>query len=246
MGHRGAPAARQSRADRAERRRVAPDGAAQRHRRSQVAARTRRRHRRPLVERRRRCRGAPPRGGTWPSRAGATAAGCGCGSGDPRQRAPRGTGRMGGILQAVRDRAAPQESRAEPVIAQAGSESRMPGVPRLQSVTWKSYVRYLWPLRVPVFVASAVCGLPWFALSSVFSSCLSGLFDPVTDSALVLITAVALFNAWTVVIIAGLILEYGNARLDLPPVRAKMFPLHRTWWVASTVVVAGPVVWQTV
>jgi predicted acylesterase/phospholipase RssA len=122
----------------------------------------------------------------------------------------------------------------------------MPGVPRPASITWKSYVRYLWPLRVPVFVASAVSGLPWFALSGSVSSYLSGLFDPVTDSALVLITALALFNAWTVVIIAGLILEYGHARLDLPPTRAKMFPLHRTWWVASTVVVAGPVVWQTV
>ena len=56
----------------------------------------------------------------------------------------------------------------------------------------------------------------------------AGLFDPIDDSALVLITAVALFNGWTLVLITGLILTYGSARFDLPKLSIRFFPLK--WW----------------
>jgi hypothetical protein len=113
------------------------------------------------------------------------------------------------------------------------------------NVAWKPFVRYIWPLRVPVFGAATIVGLPWLAFYTPARPFLSGLFDPVDTLGLALITALALFNAWTVVIISGLILRYGSVRLGLPVVTLNIFPVRWTWWAASGLVLAGPVVART-
>jgi hypothetical protein len=95
------------------------------------------------------------------------------------------------------------------------------------------WVGYFWPLRVPIIGAVVLLGLPWFAFWSGPRPYLSGLFDPIDDSALVLITALALFNGWALVLITGLILTYGAARLDLPELSIRFFPFRRRAWIVG-------------
>ena len=107
-----------------------------------------------------------------------------------------------------------------------------------------SGIRYAWALRVPVLAAVALLALPIVAFSTGARPFLSGLFDPIAPRALLLITPLALFNAWTTVIIAALILTYGEARLDLPAVRFRFFPVGTRVWIWSALL-AVPVVATT-
>jgi hypothetical protein len=107
-----------------------------------------------------------------------------------------------------------------------------------------SRIRYLWPLRVPLLSAVALVALPVFAFWTAARPFLSGLFDPIDPRALLLITPLAFFNAWTAVIIAGLILTYGRARLDLPALSIAFFPVRIGLWLVSPLL-AVPVVATT-
>ncbi|MGH9372173.1 MAG: hypothetical protein ACRD15_11640, partial [Vicinamibacterales bacterium] len=100
---------------------------------------------------------------------------------------------------------------------------------------------YVWPLRVPVVSAAFLLGLPWFAFWPAVRPFLAGIFDPVNDKAISIITALALFNAWTIAVVSRLILAYGGERLDLPRTSWRFFPTPRWIWVASALL-AVPVV----
>ena len=96
-------------------------------------------------------------------------------------------------------------------------------------------------------IASAIVlpGLPLVAFTATATPFLSGLFDPVNDAALLLVTPLALFNAWTTVIVGALILTYGGIRVDLPTLPVRFFPVRPWVWAASSLL-AVPVVWRTV
>src|SRR5688500_13048558 len=78
-------------------------------------------------------------------------------------------------------------------------------------------LRYLWPLRVPIVSGAVLVLLPFIAFADGVRPFLSGLFDPVEPVAIILITALALLNAWAVLMIACLVMTYGAARFGLPP-----------------------------
>jgi hypothetical protein len=107
-----------------------------------------------------------------------------------------------------------------------------------------SPIRYLWPMRVPLLGAATLIALPWIAFLAGARPYLSGLFDPIDARALMLITPLALFNAWTAAIIAGLILTYGRERLGLPGLAVAVFPVRRAVWILSALL-AVPVVVTT-
>ena len=94
-------------------------------------------------------------------------------------------------------------------------------------------LRYLWPLRVPIVSAATLVFLPLIAYADGIRPFLSGLFDPVDPRAIVLITALALLNAWAVLMIACLILTYGAIRFSLPPRPCVVPPNPWSWLVAS-------------
>jgi hypothetical protein len=106
-------------------------------------------------------------------------------------------------------------------------------------------VGYMWVLRAPIISAAILLGLPLVAFWPGPRPYLAGLFDPIDDSALVLITAVALFNGWTLVLITGLILTYGSARFDLPKLSIQFFPLTWRGWAVGAAF-AGFTVCRTV
>ena len=60
-----------------------------------------------------------------------------------------------------------------------------------------SRIRYLWPLRVPLLSAAALVSLPALAFWTAARPYLLGFFDPIDPRALLLITPLAFFNAWT-------------------------------------------------
>lgn len=107
-------------------------------------------------------------------------------------------------------------------------------------------LRYVWALRVPAVSAAILVGLPTFGFRDTLRPFVSGLFDPVGEWALAPIVALALLSAWTVVIIASLILRYGPERLELPPTNLADFPLPWGWWLGGTIVLAGPIIYRTV
>jgi hypothetical protein len=106
--------------------------------------------------------------------------------------------------------------------------------------------RYLWVLRVPILSGAALIWLPTFGFRPPFRPYVSGLFDPINAWALVLIASLAIFNAWTIVIVVDLILTYGEDRFDLPATNLKVAPPHWYWWISSAIVVAGPIVARTI
>src|SRR5215510_5548172 len=103
----------------------------------------------------------------------------------------------------------------------------------------------IWALRVPIASAAILAGLPWLAFSGALRPALSGLFDPVDERALSLMTAVALFNAWTIAHLVHLILAYGRERMALPVESAPSFPVPLWSWLVSSLLVV-PVVWRVV
>lgn len=98
-------------------------------------------------------------------------------------------------------------------------------------------VRYLWPLRVPIISGAVLVLLPLLAFTDAARPFLSGLFDPVDAKAIVMITALALLNAWAVLIIGCLIVTYGAVRFGLPPRRCAVPPAPRSWLIVSTLAV---------
>ncbi len=104
--------------------------------------------------------------------------------------------------------------------------------------------KYLWSLRVPLVSGVALVGLQWLAFRPGVSRLLSGIFDPVDDWTLAIVTAVALFNAWSIVVIWRLILAYGADRLDLPRTNWQFFPVPVTTWMLGSVL-ALPVIGRT-
>ena len=106
-------------------------------------------------------------------------------------------------------------------------------------------VRYLWPMRVPILSGLFLILLPWLSFWPSMRPFLSGLFDPIDNRALLLITALALFNAWTIAIITALIVTYGSVRLDLPEIGVELFPVKRRIWIGSSLL-ALPVIIVTV
>jgi len=106
------------------------------------------------------------------------------------------------------------------------------------------YAAYVWPLRVPLLSGIALVGLQWLAFRPGPAPLLSGIFDPVANWTLAIVTAVALFNAWSLVVIARLILAYGGTRLDLPPTTWQFFPVPLTTWMLASLL-AVPVIWRT-
>ena len=95
-------------------------------------------------------------------------------------------------------------------------------------------IRYAWHLRVPIVGLVVLVGLPIFSFSAGLKPFLGGLFDPLSERAFLLITALALFNAWTCVIVICLVLKYGSVRLDLPRLTLGLFPVSlKTWCLSS-------------
>jgi len=110
------------------------------------------------------------------------------------------------------------------------------------------FVGYLWVLRAPIISAVILIGLPLVGFWPGPRPYLAGLFDPIDDSALVLITAVALFNGWTLVLITGLILTYGSDRFDLPELSIRFFPVKRWGWAVGAALASftvGRTVWYS-
>jgi hypothetical protein len=106
-------------------------------------------------------------------------------------------------------------------------------------------IRYLWALRVPLIAATFVVALPFVAFSEAMHPYLSGLFDPLTPHALILVTALALFNVWTCVLMGALILTYGTDRLGLPPLTRKYLPIKWRYWPITAMLIA-PILWRTI
>ncbi len=94
-------------------------------------------------------------------------------------------------------------------------------------------LRYLWPLRVPIISGAALVLLPVIAFTDRARPFLSGLFDPVEPKAIVLITALALLNAWAVLIIGCLVVTYGAVRFGLPERPCVVPPAPGSWLIAS-------------
>ena len=103
------------------------------------------------------------------------------------------------------------------------------------------WLRYAWPLRVPVVSALLLAGLPLIAFYTSLRPFLSGLFDPVGAWAMAPIVALALFNAWTIILIAWLILCYGHDRFDLPETSFR-FPPSPAAWLVGTLLLSTPVI----
>ena len=94
-------------------------------------------------------------------------------------------------------------------------------------------LRYLWPLRVPIISSVVLVSLPFIAYADGVRPFLSGLFDPVEPQAIVLITALALLNAWAILMIACLVLTYGAKRFGLPERPGVVPPKPWSWFAAS-------------
>ncbi len=112
-----------------------------------------------------------------------------------------------------------------------------------------SRIRYVWPLRVPIISGAILVALPWVTFETSMRSFLSGLFDPVDVRGLLVITTLAVFNAWTATIIASLVLSYGSARFDLPPLSLRCFPVKPAVWLLGLILAApvvGTTIWYTV
>ena len=86
--------------------------------------------------------------------------------------------------------------------------------------------------------------LPFIAYADGVRPFLAGLFDPVEPQAIVLITALALLNAWAVLMIACLVMTYGATRFGLPSRPCVVPPRNWAWLAAS--VLSGPLVIATV
>ena len=108
----------------------------------------------------------------------------------------------------------------------------------------RALAQYLWPLRVPLVSGASLVGLQWLAFRPGATQLLSGIFDPVADWTLAIVTALALFNAWSIVVIGRLILAYGADRLGLPGTTWQFFPVPRTTWMLGAVL-ALPVIGRT-
>ena len=102
-------------------------------------------------------------------------------------------------------------------------------------------LRYLWPLRVPIISSVVLVSLPLVAYSGGVRPFLSGLFDPVEPQAIVLITALALLNAWAILMIACLVLTYGAKRFGLPE-RPCVVPPQPWSWVAASLLASSLIV----
>ena len=108
----------------------------------------------------------------------------------------------------------------------------------------RALAQYLWPLRVPLVSGSALVGLQWLAFRPGATRLLSGIFDPVADWTLAIVTALALFNAWSIVVIGRLILAYGADRLGLPGTTWQFFPVPKSTWMLGALL-ALPVIGRT-
>lgn len=106
-------------------------------------------------------------------------------------------------------------------------------------------LRYLWPLRVPIVSAVLLAWWPFLSFYDGVRPYLGGLFDPVDPRAIVLITVLALMNAWTILIIACLIVSYGHERMGLPQWRC-IVPTRTLHWIGACAVassLAVPLIW---
>src|SRR5262245_41053224 len=102
--------------------------------------------------------------------------------------------------------------------------------------------QYVWVLRVPLLAAAVLVALPTLGFAQPTRPYVAGIFDLVSRWALALVVPLALFNAWTIVIVAALIVSYGGARFGLPPA-SPMLPPGRTWiWLAGGLPLAAPIV----
>lgn len=114
---------------------------------------------------------------------------------------------------------------------------------------WKAIscaLHYLWVLRVPVLSAALLVALPTLGFRPTLRPYVAGIFDLLSKWALTLVVPLALFNAWTIVIVAGLILTYGGVRFHLPPTHLSL-PPQRTWvWVVSGLPFAAPIIIRTI
>src|SRR5262249_1100839 len=107
-------------------------------------------------------------------------------------------------------------------------------------------VNYLWVLRVPVVAAGLLVALPTLGFREPLRPYVAGIFDLLSKWALALVVPLALFNAWTIVIVAGLILTYGSVRFQLPRTNLSL-PPQRTWvWVVSGLPFAAPIIIRTI
>jgi len=105
-------------------------------------------------------------------------------------------------------------------------------------------LRYLWPLRVPIVSGALLVLLPYIAFADGVRPFLSGLFDPVEPQAIILITALALLNAWAILMIACLVMTYGATRFGLPSRPCVVPPRNWAWAVAS--LLASSLIFKTV
>lgn len=93
--------------------------------------------------------------------------------------------------------------------------------------------RYIWPLRVPLIAGLVLAGLPAIAFTGSAEAYLSGLFDPLSDSAFVAIETIALFDAWTIAVVFRLVVTHGNARLGLPDRKQSFRSMSIWFWFLS-------------
>jgi hypothetical protein len=115
-------------------------------------------------------------------------------------------------------------------------------------MSWRArcrYFVYLWPLRGPIIATAVLVTLPMIAFRPSLAPLLSGLFDPTDSRALMFIAALALFEGWTILIVARLILAYGDERLGLPAIDWDFFPIPKWEWFPSGGL-GGFVIWKAV
>ena len=94
---------------------------------------------------------------------------------------------------------------------------------------------------MPIVSAAVLVLLPFIAYADGVRPFLSGLFDPVEPQAIVLITALALLNAWAVLMIACLVMTYGATRFGLPS-RPCVVPPRNWAWVAASLLASSLIV----
>jgi cation transporter-like permease len=108
-----------------------------------------------------------------------------------------------------------------------------------------AYLAYTWPLRVPLLTAIFVAGLPLLMWNQGIARYLGGIFDVLSEAALIPISILALLIAWTTGIVTTLVLAHGSIRFGLPPLDARAIDIGGRLW-AYCAPLAIPVVASTI
>jgi hypothetical protein len=95
------------------------------------------------------------------------------------------------------------------------------------------FLAYLWPSRVPILTGAV---LLFLGLGTSGSRYLSGLLDPVAETALLPIAIVGLLCAWSATMVLCLVWAHGGDRLFLPAARQPLTSAPGRVWFYGTIV----------